>query len=1084
MATSNEWNPREPFLKALVLRVPSILKSQDPENGRFGTPPWICTDQNAILPLAAAWAIKDPTNPYYHNPVVLEAIMKGGDALIADQDENGMWTYRNKDNSTWGQILMPWTYSRWIRTFQLIKDSMPAGRRERWEEGLILGFESISKRELVSIANIPTLDAMSLYCAGLCFNRDDWKQQAKKFIDKVIAAQSPDGWWSEHSGPVVGYNLLYVEALGFYYAMSHDARVLEALRRAAVFHRAFTYPDGSRVETVDERNPYSPDIATGNVGFSFTPEGRGFLLHQYSMTNWDPSADEAANFLLYGETGDAAPSTASDEEMTVIGNNDALVLRKKPWFISVSAFVAKPSDSRWIQDRQNFVSIYHDRAGLIAGGGNTKLQPFWSNFTFGDTSLLRHNAGDETPDFMPRGDLLYVPSSASLHPDKNAPGIDLNYGEEHCRITVRPLDDKRLTITAEVSGFNDQRPSEGHIDFLPAPESALKTAKGKSAGLDEKPIDWNSEEIGEWFEYGDVRIHIPAGARLLWPEKSHNPYKKDGSSTLAEARLVLCLPFSSSALIQNVQLEVLESPAAITAQRDMRKFPYPFTNMVSILSDTDLTDVEEFENMHRFLNTEEECGILGKGVGLDVGDTFWMDMYDGHDHAHDQLDNKSNNWIYWHEGKDIYGGLMRKYLKSGWIDAPYTFFSYYIGANPIKYAIAMQKVLDGWDPSSNESPFRREAEKVVDEWKKIGYKPVAWIDHANNPWDITYFDEGRLNKGVSQSENVISLRRPEKIPSNNDLIVFPGTGEVCQVSTSVEANDDSSVLIILKKPLQNTYNSGERLTIHGMGVDGPILGAVPGSPYYSIDLALKAGIKFFWTKMPYSLRRTSNYGKRGFETSLVPFQLPDSSKVWGFFRYYESDEVDNANLGKCINRLITGDDKGGPIAPWTYSIIATHLGVARKPGQRRSNDDVYTTNGGRWFNEETVAALRNLRSLQDKGRVLVAQTSRLLKYNLANDMLTKYANSPDGFTREKIGDAEKIIIHKIHDDVFGSFVPGLDDVRGITFYTDNPAKTGIFIGNDLIDKSEIQINPPDQSGRASTGIRWFKPDINDYTKRK
>ena len=316
------------------------------------------------------------------------------------------------------------------------------------------------------------------------------------------------------------------------------------------------------------------------------------------------------------------------------------------------------------------------------------------------------------------------------------------------------------------------------------------------------------------------------------------------------------------------------------------------------------------------------------------------------------------------------------------------------------------------------------------------------------------------------------------------MIVFPGTGEVCRVSTSVEANDDSSVLIILKKPLQNTYNSGERLTIHGMGVDGPILGAVPGSPYYSIDLALKAGIKFFWTKMPYSLRRTSNYGKRGLVTSLVPFQLPDSSKVWGFFRYYESDEVDNANLGKCINRLITGDDKGGPIAPWTYSIIATHLGMAREPGKKHSNDDVYTTNGGRWFNEETVAALGNLRSLQDKGRVLVAQTSRLLKYNLANDMLTKYANSPDGFTREKIGDAEKIIIHKIHDDVFGSFVPGLDDVRGITFYADNPAKTSIFIGNALIDKSEIQINPPDQSGRASTGIRWFKPDTTDYTKRK
>jgi hypothetical protein len=49
----------------------------------------------------------------------------------------------------------------------------------------------------------------------------------KQFMAKVVAAQTPGGWWVEHSGPVVAYNFVYVEALGIYYAMSRDAGVLE-----------------------------------------------------------------------------------------------------------------------------------------------------------------------------------------------------------------------------------------------------------------------------------------------------------------------------------------------------------------------------------------------------------------------------------------------------------------------------------------------------------------------------------------------------------------------------------------------------------------------------------------------------------------------------------------------------------------------------------------------------------------------------------------------------------------------------------------------------------------------------------------
>ena len=44
------------------------------------------------------------------------------------------------------------------------------------------------------------------------------------------------------------------------------------------------------------------------------------------------------------------------------------------------------------------------------------------------------------------------------------------------------------------------------------------------------------------------------GVKLV--KVSHDPYKKDGRSTLGEARLVLCLPFSPDAPRHEVSLEV------------------------------------------------------------------------------------------------------------------------------------------------------------------------------------------------------------------------------------------------------------------------------------------------------------------------------------------------------------------------------------------------------------------------------------------------------------------------------------------------------------------------------------------------
>jgi hypothetical protein len=556
------WHFKKEFLPALVKAVPGILESQNKETGRFGNGIWMVNDQHRMYPLAVAWAtppIEGAPNPYYHDSKVLEAIMSAGDALIADQDKNGMWEFRKKDGSTWGQIYMPWTYSRWIRAFSLIREGMPQDRRAKWEKALTLGFEGIYKTETKRpMHNIPLHNCMGLYLASKLFARPDWEKAAVDYMHACVKNQHPDGYWTENKGPVVIYNGVYVDALGAYYGMSKDSVVLDALERSSRFHAAMTYPDGRAVETVDERNSYHENIADICLGFCFSPEGRAYVKRQITKlgrhTNAPVNAEVAASFILYGEEGVLAPEPKSGDAY-VSGDKQVLTRYVGPWFTCVTSYTAEPPQNRWMQDRQNFVSLYHDDASLILGGGNTKLQPLWSTFTVGDVTLLKHKPGDEDPNFIPPPGLRHTPSNGRLRIDDTA--VDLDYGGVKCSVSVDINDPKKAKLTYALHS-PQQAGVEAHVTLIPKLNAKWRTASGKSGTLSKEPINLNAGEAGAWFAHRGFRVSVPPGASIQWPVLPHNQYAKDGKPTLNDGRIVITLPFSSSQTKHVIEVELDE----------------------------------------------------------------------------------------------------------------------------------------------------------------------------------------------------------------------------------------------------------------------------------------------------------------------------------------------------------------------------------------------------------------------------------------------------------------------------------------------------------------------------------------------
>jgi len=553
---------KQQLMPILVRKVPEILKTFDPKTGWFSQGVWCSTDQNPMYALAVAYATKMPGNPYYKDRRLLEVITKAGDCLIAHADAKGQWVFTKKDGSTWGNTWMPWVYSRWIRTFALIRDDMPADRREAWTKALTLGYTGIAGSQFTTLHNISTHHAMGLYIAGKVLTRREWSEKAAEYLAKVATGQSDGGYWSEGGGPVVQYNYVYIEAIGIFYSITSDKRMLPALERAAEFHRHFTYPTGQCVETIDQRNPYNSGIHTGNVGFTFTPTGRSYLKAQWALVGLDNlTIDQIAPLIQYGQEGPTSPPPASQAADVFVlrdaGQDKAAILRQGPWFVCLSAYTTPIATSRWHQDRQNMMSVFHDKVGLVIGGGNTKLQPAWSSFTVGDESALRRKPADTNPSFLPPpGKLFHVPSAAKLLREPCC-GLELTYDKETCRIQVQPKDERTLVCTLSATAISGL-PVAAHLTLWPHLKQFVETGGGQRFELGDSPVSLSADQVGGSVAHAGWRLTVPKTATLTWPALPHNPYRKDGRADAGEGRISIRIPFDAQHRQCEATLEILK----------------------------------------------------------------------------------------------------------------------------------------------------------------------------------------------------------------------------------------------------------------------------------------------------------------------------------------------------------------------------------------------------------------------------------------------------------------------------------------------------------------------------------------------
>src|SRR5262245_56819962 len=504
------------------------LKALQPDN--------LKPNQGAMLAAAVLYTKKHPANPSLGDKQKLELALKLGD-LFADQSERD--TAENKQD-------YEWEIHFWLDTFRLLENQLGNERRARWQreiEKIVhwfaretagrIDFPRYQGPYIRTSTNHLALFASTVYLAGRVLPNKEWEALGARALHRLAAEeQTPDGYWGEFTdnGPATGYNYLTMCCVALYWEHSRDPAALETLRRATDFHKHFTWPDGTPVETINGRNRHWAVSPWGQFGFSHWPDGRRYaaFLAGFFADRKLSSRDLgrlAQNALYYHE----GPTETIPQEMARSAHQmkvPAGIRKCGPWVVCLSGLIDTPIESQFTLDRQGHLSIYHEKLGLIVTGANSKSQPELATFV------------EKTKDRV-----TTIPLSSRLRMSDERDRLGLGYSTFFAEAEVSKPTDTQLPFRFAITETGRGRLADVQLNLqlvLKAGE-ALETATTKLV-LDDKRIELTPEQIGGWIRHRGWTLKVDPTARLVWPVLPFNPYRNAPETELRHAVGVLSVP--------------------------------------------------------------------------------------------------------------------------------------------------------------------------------------------------------------------------------------------------------------------------------------------------------------------------------------------------------------------------------------------------------------------------------------------------------------------------------------------------------------------------------------------------------------
>jgi hypothetical protein len=255
---------RELFADAALRQIPKIvtLLDRNPHSPTYG-----CFDRNYwhyrmidfpsgmaqefVLPLALAYELKIPNNPYHHQPALKDWVEAG--ILFAARSAH-------RDGSC--DDYFPYERAGGAAAFSLLAcvDSYSLLGLEN-EEALRFFKRRADwlarHHESGRLSNHQALIALCLELLGRLLKTAEWNHARDERIERVLSWQSAEGWFQEYEGCDPGYHTLTLSCLARLHELRPTAKLREALTRAIKLAAEFIHPDGSFGGEYGSRNTYN-----------------------------------------------------------------------------------------------------------------------------------------------------------------------------------------------------------------------------------------------------------------------------------------------------------------------------------------------------------------------------------------------------------------------------------------------------------------------------------------------------------------------------------------------------------------------------------------------------------------------------------------------------------------------------------------------------------------------------------------------------------------------------------------------------------------------------------------------------------
>ncbi|MFA6563409.1 MAG: hypothetical protein WCV00_15995 [Verrucomicrobiia bacterium] len=517
-------------LEFLMRHAPVALKCQREDGAFFPFPEWKQPSryhQYCLYPLAYLYVTPE-AGKFYHDPALLNAVrasMRYMSGLIKPDGTSPVYSR----GGHWGDTLDDWWPYFALESWQIVRGHLTPEENALWEKIIRRCVEGCVKHVERTLADpkFPNADSvanhfvwflLSVFRAGKVFAQDDWCRLAEGGLQRVIAVQQPGGYWHEGGGPTTLYNFVTTDAISLYAIETGNAAAWQAVRKAEEFHRAFTYPDGVPVETIDGRVHYTGrPMMIIPAGFTHSPTGQAYVQRQIASLMRQPVEDFLQGYSFFTDVArhaDNAEPVETPLPLHVLPNRLAAITCSHGWVCAASAIVNRSVKSRWFQDRQNHLSLWHSRTGLIFGGGNSIGQPAFSTVVV------------EKPDGSAQA---FVASAAELLlAEHSRLAIALTVGGERVEIAVRLEDRRTVRLEALWRG-----PGHGPCVWqlpLRLDRSAKIIASRKTHALGDRNLTLTGADLGDNLSYSAWRLQWQdaAGATFRWPVEQFTPYFKDG----------------------------------------------------------------------------------------------------------------------------------------------------------------------------------------------------------------------------------------------------------------------------------------------------------------------------------------------------------------------------------------------------------------------------------------------------------------------------------------------------------------------------------------------------------------------------